>query len=88
MEGIPQLRYAEMANLFGKEDDKPAILGCPSFITQDAKFRKYVFTILIWFLIRLEDMNLIRFEFGVVISIWFCYVFDMVWVMVYIWYWM
>ena len=33
-------------------------------------------------------MNLIRFEFGVVISIWFCYVFDMVWVMVYIWYWM
>jgi hypothetical protein len=81
MEGIPQLRYAEMANLFGKEDDKPCDLGCPSFITQDAKFRKYVFTILIWFLIRLEDMNLIRFEFGVMISIWFCYVFDMVWVM-------
>ena len=81
MEGIPQLRYAEMANLFGKEDDKPAILGCPSFITQDAKFRKYVFTILIWFLTRLEDMNLIRFEFGVMISIWFCYVLDMVWVM-------
>jgi hypothetical protein len=25
---------------------------------------------------------LIRFEFGVMISIWFCYVFDMVWVMV------
>ena len=39
-------------------------------------------TILIWFLIRLEDVNLIRFEFGVMISIWFCYVFDMVWVMV------
>ena len=58
--------------------------GCPSFITLDlAKFRKlFLFTILTWFLIRLEDMNLIRFEVGVMISIWFCYVFDMVWVMV------
>jgi hypothetical protein len=32
-------------------------------------------------------MNLIRFEFGVMISIWFCYVYDMVWVLVWIWFW-
>ena len=44
------------------------------------------FYILIWFLIRLEDMNLIHFEFGVMISIWFCYVYDMVWVLVWIWF--
>ena len=50
---------------------------------EDARFRKSFFlTVLTWFLIRLEDMNLIRIEFGHMISIWFCYVLDMVWVMV------
>ena len=34
------------------------------------------FTILIWFWIRFDDMNLICFEFGVMISIWFWYGFD------------
>ena len=44
-----------------------------------------VFTILIWFLMRLGDITLICFEFQVIIStitVWFCSVFDMVWVMV------
>ena len=40
------------------------------------------FLVFAWFLIRLENMNLICFEFGVMILIWFCYVFDMVWVVV------
>ena len=34
------------------------------------------FTILIWFWIRFDDMNLICFEFGVMISIWFWFGFD------------
>ena len=36
------------------------------------------FTILIWFWIRFDDMNLICFELGVMISIWFWYGFWMV----------
>ena len=58
-------------------------LGCQ--IQEICVLRFYI--LLIWFLIRLEDMNLIRFEFGVMISMWFCYVCDMVWVLVWIWFW-
>ena len=43
----------------------------------------YFNMVLIWF----ENMILIRSEFGVMILIWFCYIFDMVWLMDWICFW-
>ena len=45
-------------------------------------------TILIWFWIRFDDMNLICFEFGVMISIWvlLCFWYDFDTILIWFWY--